>query len=313
MRITAQLIDVSTDVHVWSQSYERDLSPANVFEIQSDIAQQISNALEVQLREWEGQRQTDNPTVWDIYMRARYLNRRVSSLESALEVRRLWDRVIELDPGFAPAHAGLAGFEMGQFMMSPQHNAEALDRAEMYARRSVALDPQDADGHANLAGVLMFQGKHTEAIREYRRAIELRPSFDTAYYTLGMSQMKLGRLGEAKRSLNRVLQINPRFPTPIFWVIRGTLHYLEGEIDQAVALWERARTMASFIGPNRIMLAHYYESVGRHADAQAILQEMLSLDPNMTAERGVMMMARYWNEEWIPEDLEAQLRSAGLP
>ncbi len=56
VRITAQLIDATTDVHLWSESYERDLTPANVFDIQLDIAQQIANALQVQLVEWEGQR-----------------------------------------------------------------------------------------------------------------------------------------------------------------------------------------------------------------------------------------------------------------
>ena len=124
--------------------------------------------------------------------------------------------------------------------------------------------------------------------------------------------MKLGRLGEAKRSFDILQQINPR-PPGAFWATRGTLHYLEGEIEQAVALWERARTMGSLIAQDRIMLSRYYESAGRHEDAQAIVQEMLSAWPEMTAELGVEMLARWWNEEWIPEDLEEQLRSAGLP
>ena len=63
----------------------------------------------------------------------------------------------------------------------------------------------------------------------------------------------------------------------------------------------------------RIMLTHHYESAGRHQDAQAIAQEMLSAQPEMTAERGVERLARFWKVEWIPEDLEEQLRSAGLP
>ncbi len=125
--------------------------------------------------------------------------------------------------------------------------------------------------------------------------------------------MKLGRLGEAKRSFDSALQLNPRFPSASIWDMRGTLHNLEGEIEQAVALWERARTMTSLIGPERIMLTHYYESAGRHDDAQAIVQEMLSVQPEMTAEMGVEMLARTWNEAWIPDDLEVQLRSAGLP
>ncbi len=71
------------------------------------------------------------------------------------------------------------------------------------------------------------------------------------------------------------------------------------------------------IAGNRVLLsvslAHHYESAGRHEDAQAIAQEILSAQPEITAERGVEMLARSWNEEWIPEDLEERLRSAGLP
>ncbi len=61
------------------------------------------------------------------------------------------------------------------------------------------------------------------------------------------------------------------------------------------------------------MLAHYYESAGRHEDAKAIVGEMLAAQPGITVEGGVDILARFWNEEWIPEDLTAQLRSAGLP
>ncbi len=125
--------------------------------------------------------------------------------------------------------------------------------------------------------------------------------------------MRLGRLEAAKRSFDHAQQLNPRSPGSFLWVERGTLHYLEGEIEQAVALWEQARTMASRVAPTRIMLTHYYESAGRHEDAQAIVQELLSVQHEMTAERGVEVLTRFWNEEWIPEDLEARLRSAGLP
>jgi adenylate cyclase len=298
VRITAQLIDATTDIHVWSESYERDLSPANVFEIQSDIARQIANALEVQLLDREGQRQPASPTAWDLYMRARYLFRRESNPERLLESRRLLERAVELDPGFAPAHAGLAVSYATKYRYSLQRDTELLGRAETYARRSLALDPQDHQGHLVLGLIFEFRGKPTDAIRE---AI------------LGQSQMKLGRLGEAKRSFERVQQLNPRTSAAFFWAARGTLHYLEGEFEQAVELWERARTMRSLIGNDRIMLVRYYESAGRHEDAQTIVQEMLSAQPEITAERGVEILARFWNEEWIPEDLEENLRSAGLP
>ncbi len=207
----------------------------------------------------------------------------------------------------------LPTFDVGRFLFLPQHDTELIDRAETYARRSLALDPQDASGHFSLAAVLQVDGKQTDAIREAGRAIELNPSLDIAHVVLGRSQVLVGRLAEAKRSFDRVQQLNPRFSAAFFWVYRGTLHYLEGEIEQAVALWERARTMGSFNGADRIMLVRTYESTGRHEDAQAIVQEIVSAYPEITAETGVEVLARFWNEEWIPQDLEEQLRSAGLP
>jgi TolB-like protein/Tfp pilus assembly protein PilF len=314
VRIAAQLIDATADVHVWSQSYERDLSPANVFAIQSDIARQMANALQVQLLEWAGQRPSVHPTAWDFYARGRFLERRTTREDTREEARRLLERAIELDPGFAPAHATLALLYGNEFAFGPLHDTALLDRAETCARRSLELAPQDASGRLSLASVFYLQRKYIGAIREAREAIELNPSFDQAHGVLGVSQMKLGRLGDAKRSFDSVLQLNPRFPGAWFWAQRGTIHYLEGEIEQAVELWERARTMDR-IRPERIMLARHYESAGRHEDAQAIVQEMLSVQPEMTAEMGVEMLAQpySWSEEWIPEDLEEHLRGAGLP
>jgi len=245
-------------------------------------------------------------------MRGRYLLEKSSDAEGVLEGHRLLEHAIELDPGLAPAHGLLAAVYVGRFLLSPKHDAELLDRAEAYARRSLALEPQNAFGHAGLAAVLNFQGKPTEAIQEARRAIELSPNFAGARFGLGVYQMRLGQIGEAKRSFDSVQQTDPRYRLSGFWVNRGTLHYLEGETEQAVELWERARTMTSLVGPNRIMLTRYYELAGRHEDAQAIVQEMLSAQPEITAEMSVEFLARQWNEEWIPEDLETQLRSAGL-
>jgi tetratricopeptide (TPR) repeat protein len=245
-------------------------------------------------------------------MRWRYLLEKSSDAQGVLESHRLLEHAIELDPGLAPAHAMLAVNYLYRFMGSPKHDAELLDRAEAYARRSLALDPQNYFGHIGLGAVLNAQGKPTEAIQEARRAIELSPDSAAARVGLGLYQMRLGRLGEAKRLFDSVLQTDPRYHLIPFWDSLGTLHYLEGEIEQAVELWERARTMTSVVGPYRIMLTRYYELAGRHEDAQAIVQEMLSAQPEITAEMSVERLARQWNEEWIPEDLETQLRSAGL-
>jgi TolB-like protein/class 3 adenylate cyclase/predicted Zn-dependent protease len=311
VRITAQLIDADTDVHVWSDSYERVLSPTNVFEIQSDIASEVSSALQLRLFDWEGRRQVSDPNAWDLFIRARYLAGRISSQERLAEINALLERAIELDPEFAPAHGLLAFLYAGVHQYSG--DPDLLDRAEAAARRSLALDSNDATGHLGLAAAYEHTGRLTDAIREANRAIELSPSLDSAHVILGLSQLKLGQREEARRSFDRVLLLNPRFPTAFFWVGRGTLHYLEGEIGQAIELWERARTVRGAVGTDRIMLAYYYQSTGRRDDTADLVREILSREPGLTAAGGVETVARVWNEEWIPEDLGDQLLSAGLP
>lgn len=116
------------------------------------------------------------------------------------------------------------------------------------------MRPWPSDQQATLSQTP--SGRETEGrSNKHSLRVERRAFGDNGptLYILGMSQMRLG----------------------------------QGEIEQAVALWERARTMRSHIGPHRIMLARYYESNGRHEDAQAIAREMLSARPEITAERGV--------------------------
>jgi adenylate cyclase len=313
VRITAQLINATSDVHVWSESYERDLSPANVFDIQSDIAQQISNALQIRLREWEGQRETSDPTAWDLTVRARYLVSRVTSLESLLEVRAMLERAIELDPDYAPAHAGVAGTYYSQFLYGWAGDENPLARCASYARQALALDPHNASGHESLGVALHHQGKHAEAIREVRRAIELNPSSDFQYVTLAMSQIHLGQLEDAQHSLESMRQLNPRFTPVSYWAVSGRLHYLRGDLEQATAAWERVRSMSPLVGAVRIVLVYAYSSMGREGDARAIVEEIVSVRPEMTARSSREVLARLWKEAWIPRDLEEHLRKAGLP
>jgi adenylate cyclase len=313
VRITAQLIDATTDVHVWSESYERDLTPANVFAIQSDIARQISNALQLQIFEWEGQRRNANPTAWDLFMRARYRTNRITNQAELIETRQWLLRAIELDPDFAPAYRGVAGTYFSEFLYGWNSDPKLFDRAEGYARKSLALDPRNAHGHDGLANVLEYQGKYAQAIREARQAIELNPSLDSAYTTLASSQMHLGQLEEAERSLEILRNLNPRYPSVPFWALQGRLHYLRGEYDEAITAWERVRAMSPLVGAVRVVLVYCYATLGRDSQARAIAQEILSVRPEMTVAMAHQVLARLWNPEWIPPDLDARLLAAGLP
>ena len=106
----------------------------------SDIARQISDALQVRVLEWEGQRPTDDPTAWDLTIRARYLMDRISSPEDALEAQRLLERAVELDPEFALAHAAL-GECYARRGLRWWAGLEVADQALASAERALELDP----------------------------------------------------------------------------------------------------------------------------------------------------------------------------
>jgi lipopolysaccharide biosynthesis regulator YciM len=108
-------------------------------------------------------------------------------------------------------------------------------------------------------------------------------------------------------------RLDPRFTSRSYWAVSGRLYYLQGDLEKAVVAWERVRSMSPLVGAVRVILVYAYSSMGRHGDAQPIVQEILSVRPEMTADVGREVLGRLWKEDWIPRDLEEQLRKAGLP
>lgn len=184
VRITAQLIDVRTDRHLWSETYTRELK--DVFAIQSEIATEIAAALQLTLLGETAKRQTDNLEAYDLYLLGRhhFHQRTPVSLPKAID---LFEQVIALDPGYAPAYSGLADaynlvFQYGEF--DPQ---TAMSKGSVNARKAVELDPMLAEAHASLGLSLAVRNELETARGSYRRAIELNPDYSMAHMWLGTS------------------------------------------------------------------------------------------------------------------------------
>ena len=209
LRITAQLIDVATRYHLWSERYDREM--ADVFAIQDEIATNIVNALKLVLTEKEEAAIRKIPTqsvrAYEYYLRGRQLfhQRRPETLDAAEDMYR---RAIALDPNYALAYAGLAdcsAFRAGYH----GGGEEALAQADAASRRALELDPHSAEAHASRGLTLSHQRRFEEARVEFEEAIRLDPTLYEAPYYYGRALQAEGKPEMAVEMYERAVVLRP--------------------------------------------------------------------------------------------------------
>src|SRR5262245_1006561 len=175
LRITAQLIDAGNGYHLWSDTYDRDV--ADVFAIQSDVAERVAEALEVELgmetREQIRRPPTQNVEAYQLYLKGRYYTSRYTR-EAMAKGMEYFQQAIALDPSYALAYTGL-GYYYAVSDDAPLPPREAITKMREAAEKAVAIDPTLGDAHGQLAAVRWWWDWDAAAAeREYRRAIELQ-------------------------------------------------------------------------------------------------------------------------------------------
>jgi TolB-like protein/Tfp pilus assembly protein PilF len=215
IRLIFQLLDGRTGSHVWAGDFNRLLNAENLFDIQSDIAQQIAHAVGVELTEDEQTRNEDPHTesleAYEAYMRGRYhFNRRDDPAESFPEAVRYFQTAIELDPELAEAHAALAGAYALMAAWGLGDPREIGPQAERWARSALAIDSTVAEAHLWLAGRRWISDWNwEEAEKGFQRASELSPNdpwVHRAYMELLLGQ---GRIEEGLLEMRIATALDP--------------------------------------------------------------------------------------------------------
>lgn len=212
VRATVQLIDARTDRHLWADHFEREVSPEALFAIQSAIAEEVAGALQTSLspdeRRQVERRPTDDLEAWELFTRARYLERTSDyTPELADRVFRMLRRATELDPEFALAHAELA--EMYDDVGHQTGETRWRDSVRAAAERALAIDPSLPEGHLAMAEYHQITGD-LEAEREaVRRALELRPNYAEALAQLSRVEASSTRLDRAVCVARRGVEVDP--------------------------------------------------------------------------------------------------------
>ena len=211
VRITAQLIEASTDRHLWAKSYERDLRDA--LSLQSEVARAVAGEIRAAVTPAEQSRLSKarpvNPEVHELDLRGRY---QLNSAGSERDIRKaisLFEQALAKDPGDAPAYVGLAyGYSsLTDFYLPPR---ETMPRAKAAAIRALELDDTLADAHSALGWMhTSYDWEWSSAEKEFRRALELNPSFAYAHDGYGNYLTVVGRPEEALAEIQRARELDP--------------------------------------------------------------------------------------------------------
>jgi serine/threonine protein kinase/Flp pilus assembly protein TadD len=208
LRVTAQLVNVANGYHLWSERYDRQLE--DVFAIQDEIAANIVKALRVVLSEDEKkaiEKPRTNVEAFEYYLRGRqqFHQWRRKSVEHA---RRMFERAIEIDPGYALAWTGIA--DCSSFIYTYwDASASHLERADTASRKALELAPDLAEAHTSRGLALAFAKRFAEAEASFQEAIRLNAKLFDAHYFYGRALLQQGKHAEAAREFEAACRLSP--------------------------------------------------------------------------------------------------------
>ncbi|MGB6626189.1 MAG: protein kinase [Candidatus Acidiferrales bacterium] len=263
VRITAQLIDASTDKLLWAQSYDRNLK--DILGLQEDVARAIASEVKVTLTPDEQSRLASarpvNPAAHQAYLEGSYLNKGTS--EQQRKARKYFEQAISIDPNYAPAYAGLAEYYWSRTDVPP---SASMPDARRYAQKALDLDPALADAHVELALIHFYADWDWPAAeKEFKRALELSPSDAEAHRNYSYFLAAMGRDTEALGESRQAQQLDPLS----IWtqITAGYVFYYTRHYDQAIAQCQKVLEL----DPNSVgaydCLGTGYLAVGKNAQA----------------------------------------------
>ncbi len=312
VRVTAQLIDALTGLHIWSERYDRELD--DIFALQSELSEAIliGVGLEIQDAEFERirRRPVDDLTAYDKLLKGLYYYGRVTRSDMA-EAERLLEQATRSDPGYARAHVFLGLIHGSQYFSMWDLDPARIDRLEELSGKALELDPSLAEGYLGLTMGRLLRGDSASAVAHAQQAVDLSPNLFAAHAWLGVAQIREGRPLAGIQSIRRGMRLNPRAPVILLGPLANA-NYRAGRTEEAIRMWERVREAYPDSILSRIALADHYARVERLDDAQQLAQEILLANPTLTAEQAARAYARLAGSGAIGTS-EANLRRAGLP
>jgi TolB-like protein/cytochrome c-type biogenesis protein CcmH/NrfG len=296
VRIHVQLIDATTDAHLWAESYDRALTATNIFAIQSEVAASIAVALKAALTPSEQARAravpTQNLQAWEAYQLGKQrMERRASADIGAAE--QSFRKAIDLDPQFALAYVGLADTIALQLDYSGAPRESTLSNAEQVVAKALELDPNLAEAWASSGLIANYRQQFDRAEAMFRRALELNPNYAPARHWYSTLLTNVGRPDESLVQMQRAVELDP-FSTVIKRALGDALTE-QGRFHEAEATYWQAITIdPSRPSPYVSLAALNAYAFDRFTDAVPLAQKAMELDPG--SPRHFYVLARMYFE-----------------
>ena len=275
LRITAQLIQVKDQTHLWARQYDRE--PGNLLAIQGEIAQEIANEIQFRIGGNERIKSVHQASLlppesaaYELYLKGRFFSnkRTAQGLQQASEY---FQQAVAKDPAYAQAYAGLAESYalMGGYSGSPQ--IEFIPKARAAVQRALELDDRLPEAHTALAVIAQnYDWDWATAEKEYRRAIQLNPNYATGHHWYAECLALQGRFGEAFPEIESARQLDPL--SLIIAADYGAILYFSRQYDRAIEQFRGVLDMEPNF-PRAHMLVWAYMQKGLFADALTDAEE----------------------------------------
>jgi TolB-like protein/DNA-binding winged helix-turn-helix (wHTH) protein/Flp pilus assembly protein TadD len=278
VRITAQLIDARTDHHLWAHAYERDLR--DVLDLQDEVARDIANGIRLELTPQERARLAGshpvNPEAHEAYLKGRFYWNQFTETDVKKSLG-FFQQAIEKDPNYALGYSGLADYYGVMYAgIGALPRNETCPEAEAAALKAVELDDSLAEAHHSRAAIRLYcdwdwQGAESE----FKRAIQLNPSYSQAHRVYAALLVASGRAGQALGEMERAVENDPM--SVDLYRARGGRYYEARQYDQALKQYRKALEMDPKRAGPHYGMGDVYAQQGRYDLAIREYREGLEL------------------------------------
>ncbi len=319
IRINTQLIQASTDRHLWARTYDRDL--LDILTLQSELAGDIASEVQIQLTSQDqanlAAKRAVNPEAYEAYLKGRFFwNKR--SKEAIYKSIEFFNEAIRLDPGYAAAYAGLAdAYSIGACAKPGAISvSEGGPKAKAAAQKAVELDGNSAEAHTAL-GMAMncYGGDGAAAESEFGKAIGLNPNYALAHHYYALL-LRGRRNQEGIEQVKEALKLDP--VSPNINGLYGEFLFETRQFDKGIVQLQRALELDPNQYNTRVRLGFAYAILKRYAEAESEFREAERISPNTLSSLGGLAYVYALEGQtarvagMLPE-LEAKAVNAGHP